>query len=267
VLFRNPLALIFLATIFVPLERVWALKRARVFRPGWRTDVAHFFATHVLEQLSLVIGLGLAVAVLDPLIGALGAARVQAFVATQPGALQFVEALVLIELIGYFMHRAFHRVPALWRIHSVHHSSEHLDWLAALRVHPLDQALTRTAQFVPLYLLGFGWGTFGGLTLVLGLWAIFLHSNVRARFGWLEHVIATPHFHHWHHDGQAQVNFSGLFPFVDRLFGTRSTERAWPASYGCDRPLPDRYLAQLVAPLSPRLPPPEATPAPASARA
>jgi sterol desaturase/sphingolipid hydroxylase (fatty acid hydroxylase superfamily) len=223
--------------------------------------VLHFFATHVLQQLALVLGIGLVVGLLDPLVST----RVQEAIGAQPRALQFVEALLIVELIGYWMHRAFHVVPFMWRIHAVHHSSEHLDWLAALRVHPLDQTLTRTAQFVPLYLLGFSAETFGGLTLVLGLWAIFLHANVRLRFGLLEHVLATPHFHHWHHAGETQANFSGLFPWVDRLFGTRAAERAWPSGYGCDAPVPSAWWKQITWPFARARSVPEAGPAQTSA--
>ncbi|MFT3707798.1 MAG: sterol desaturase family protein [Archangium sp.] len=261
VLIRNPLALLFLALLFIPLERVWTLRKAKVLREGWKTDVLHFFATHVLQQLALVLGIGLVVGVLDPLVSK----GLQEAVASQPRAVQFVEALLLVELIGYWMHRAFHVVPAMWRIHAVHHSSEHLDWLAALRVHPLDQTITRTVQFMPLYLLGFSAETFGGLTLVLGLWAIFLHANVRLRFGPLEHLLATPHFHHWHHAGDAQVNFSGLFPWVDRLFGTRAKRVEWPGAYGCDAPVPPSWWKQITWPFARARSVPEAAAAPTSA--
>lgn len=243
-LLRNPLALVFLAALFIPLERVWTLRKAPLLRAGWKTDLAHFFATHVLQQLALVLAIGLVVGLIDPFVSS----TLQNAVSSQPAPVQFLEALLLVELIGYFMHRAFHSVKVLWRIHAVHHSSEHLDWLAALRVHPLDQAITRSVQFVPLYLLGFGEGTFGGLTMVLGLWAIFLHANVRARFGFLERLVATPHFHHWHHAGETNCNFAGLMPWVDVVFGTRAKQPTWPETYGCDAPVPSGWWRQISWP-------------------
>jgi sterol desaturase/sphingolipid hydroxylase (fatty acid hydroxylase superfamily) len=244
VLLRNPLALVFLAALFIPLERVWALRKAPLLRAGWQTDVVHFFATHVVQQLALVIAMGLVVAAVDPLVSR----GLQDAVAAQPASAQFVEAILLVEFLGYGMHRAFHAFPSLWRIHAVHHSSEHLDWLAALRAHPLDQVLTRSVQFIPLYLLGFSAQTFGSITGVLGLWAIFLHANVRGRFGPVEHLVATPHFHHWHHAADAHGNFSGLLPWVDALFGTRVDRRDWPANYGCDAPVPQGWWRQLTWP-------------------
>lgn len=253
-LLRNPLALAVLALLFIPLERLFWLRRQRVLRPGWRTDVVHFFVTHTLLQLCLVLAVGLAVAALDPLVSP----RLQAAVGAQPRWLQAVEALLLVELVGYGCHRAFHAVPWLWRIHAVHHSSEQLDWLAALRVHPLDQALTRAAQFAPLYLLGFSPEIFAGAAGVIGLWAVLLHANVRFRFGWLERLVATPAFHHWHHAADAEgrdTNFSGLFPWVDALFGTLHLPARWPETYGADLPVPPGYLDQLAFPLRRAAPP------------
>ncbi|MDP3236788.1 MAG: sterol desaturase family protein [Myxococcales bacterium] len=237
-LIRNPLALLVLAALFVPLERLWPLRKTPLLRPGWKTDVAHFFCSHPLQQLSLVLAIGVIVSVVDPFATSV--------VQRQPMVFQWLEALLLLELIGYGMHRAFHEVPALWRIHAVHHSSEHLDWLASLRVHPLDQTLTRSVQFLVFTLLGFPVTLFAGASVLLGLWAIFLHANVRFRFGGLERVIATPAFHHWHHAREARGNYAGLFPWVDSLFGTNVTSSAWPTASGTDDAPPERYWAHLT---------------------
>lgn len=250
-LVRSPIALLVLGVLFVPLERLFPLRRAQsVLRRGWQTDVAHFFGSHLLEQLALVLAVGGVLTILEPLVSP----RVQDAVAAQPLACQLAEALLVTELVGYAMHRAFHEVPWLWRIHAVHHSSEALDWLAGLRVHPLDQTLTRAAQFAPLYLLGFPPELFASGAVLLGLWAITLHANVRLRLGWLEHVIASPRFHHWHHARDARGNYAGLFPWLDRLFGTRLDATAWPPTYGTDAPVPPRWHAQLLFPLSGRRP-------------
>lgn len=236
-LIRSPVGLLVLAAVFGPLERLWPLRKTPVFRRGWKTDVAHFFLSHTLQQLALVLCIGLIVSVVDPFAASL--------VQRQPAGLQVVEALLLVELVGYGMHRAFHAVPWLWRVHAVHHSSEQLDWLASLRVHPLDQTLTRSVQFLVLTVLGFPVMVFAGATVLLGLWAIFLHANVRFRFGVLERVIATPAFHHWHHARAARGNYAGLFPWVDTLFGTNITGAEWPSQSGTDDAPPERYWAHL----------------------
>lgn len=73
----------------------------------------------------------------------------------QPLWLQAMEVILLADLGFYFVHRAFHAYPALWHFHAVHHSIEEMDWLAAYRVHPVDQILTSSASLLPIHLLDF----------------------------------------------------------------------------------------------------------------
>lgn len=236
------------AAIFIPLERRFALHPGPILRRGWRSDSVHFFFSATASELLSVIPIGLIIALTDPLVSA----RVEDLVTSQPRALQLLEALFIAELTGYWAHRAMHRIPLLWRIHSVHHSSGRLDWLAAARMHPLDTVLGRALGFAAMRLLGFGAAMTGGALIIVVLWTVFLHSNVRLRFPRLRHVIATPEFHHWHHSNDAEArdkNFSGLFPIFDRLFGTlHLPEDRWPGSYGVDTPVPDGYLGQLTHP-------------------
>ncbi|MFC5583258.1 sterol desaturase family protein [Rhodanobacter terrae] len=75
-----------------------------------------------------------------------------------------------------------------------------------------------------------GGPTVTALFLLLGtLWGFFVHANARWRFGFLEHAIATPFFHRWHHtnDGRRDGTYAAMFPFVDRLFGTHHAPYHW----------------------------------------
>lgn len=236
------------ALLFVPLERLVPLRRRRVLRPGWRTDVVHFVVNNLLTTALLVAGfvvVGLPLRALVP----------QAWrdaIAALPAGRQFLLALVLAELGQYWAHRATHRVPWLWRFHKVHHSIVEMDWLAAARLHPVDQAFTRLVTVTPLLVLGFTRGTFGGYLAFSAVQAIFIHANVRIRFGPLRWVFATPQFHHWHHGNTPEsidTNFAGQLPLLDVLFGTAHVPaRAWPARYGVDDALPRGYVAQLAWP-------------------
>lgn len=78
-----------------------------------------------------------------------------AAVQSQPVWLQAIEALLIADIGFYLAHRAFHAVPFLWRLHAIHHSIEEMDRLAAHRVQPVDQILTKSASFLPLFALGF----------------------------------------------------------------------------------------------------------------
>jgi lathosterol oxidase len=83
--------------------------------------------------------------------------------------------------------------------------------------------------------------------------AIFLHANVRFRFGPLASIIGTPRFHHWHHAVHpADKNFAIHLPLIDRIFGTYYLPEQWPDAYGIDgNPVPPRYPAQVLYPFRP----------------
>jgi hypothetical protein len=84
--------------------------------------------------------------------------------------------------------------------------------------------------------------------------AIFVHANVRFRFGILERIVGTPKFHHWHHaTAPVDKNFAIHLPIIDRLFGTYWLPAQFPPAYGIQgQPVPGRYLAQLVWPFQRR---------------
>jgi lathosterol oxidase len=189
-----------LAVIFVPMERLFPQWREQgIFRPGWQTDLAHFFASHLLVQLSVWLTL------LPATVFFRWAAHpgLQQWVASQPAVLQFCEVLLVADLSEYLIHRLFHKAPWLWRFHAVHHSCRHMDWLAGSRLHIVDVAVTRGLTFVPLFVLGFAQGPVYFYLVFVSFHAIFIHANVRFDFGRLAWLIATPRFHHWHHSAEA----------------------------------------------------------------
>lgn len=246
---RLVIGFVVLCAIFVPLESLFPLVRRQFWqRRGVGADVTHFFITGAIRKLlTLFAAYGLIT-----LLGFLVYPPLQHFMTALPWWLQFGIANVVFDLGAYWGHRWAHTVPLLWRFHAVHHSSEHLDWVAAGRLHPFDQTFIRGCGILPVYLLGFRKETFGALIAFEGLLAIFIHANVRWRFGWLEWLVATPAFHHWHHANESpetsHKNFSGLLPCVDWLFGTFYLPKKFPARYGINEPMPNDYVGQLAQP-------------------
>lgn len=237
-----------IALVFVPLERLFALRRSqKVLRKGWRRDLVYVFANRLFILAGLVVlvaGVGVAAHGLVP-------SELQAAIARQPLWLQVVQAVLLADLGFYGAHRLFHAVPALWRLHRIHHSIEELDWLAAARVHPLDQVATKGASLIPLFALGFSPAAFA-VQAAIYMWQSYLvHSNVRIDFGPLRWVIASPAFHHWHHANEPQAynrNYAGQLSLLDGLLGTlyMPPGRA-PSRYGAE-PVPEDYVSQLLDP-------------------
>lgn len=122
------LNLFLLALVFVPLERAFPrLPGQTTFRYGWTTDGAHFMVSHLAVQALTFLTLLPATA----LATLWQPAGLQRAILSQPLALQFLEILLLADFTQYWVHRAFHAVPCLWRFHAIHHSSRSLDWLAA----------------------------------------------------------------------------------------------------------------------------------------
>ena len=82
--------------------------------------------------------------------------------------------------------------------------------------------------------------------------AVFIHANVRSACGWLERLLVTPRFHHWHHAAEPEAvdkNFAVHLPWLDRLFGTAYEPSRWPARYGiAEGEAPEGVLAQLAWP-------------------
>jgi sterol desaturase/sphingolipid hydroxylase (fatty acid hydroxylase superfamily) len=139
--------------------------------------------------------------------------------------IRLVAAFVLGDLAGYFVHRAMHGSPWLWRIHRVHHADTDLTWLEAWRQHPLDFLLHGIAVGLPGALLGVSLSGLVGVVLARKAWTSFLHADVSLRFGPLEWLIAAPAFHRLHHSREPRHrdrNFAGTFPVWDLLFGTHA---------------------------------------------
>ena len=159
---------------------------------------------------------------------------VQDFVRSAPVPVQFVAIVVVSDFVQYWVHRACHTVPLLWRFHAIHHSATAMDWLAGSRLHTVDAVLTRALIYLPLFLLGFDAGAIGAYLVFVAAQATFVHANVRWRLSWLEPWLATPRFHHWHHaDAPPDVNFAVHLPVFDRLFGTwHLPSGEWPQRYG-----------------------------------
>src|SRR3954469_12714326 len=80
----------------------------------------------------------------------------------------------------------------------------------------------------------------------------FSFTNVRIGFGPLRLLFASPEFHHWHHSNHREArdrNFAGQLSFLDALFGSLHLPRGQlPTTYGLDRPMPQRYVPQLLYP-------------------
>jgi len=245
------LNLIAYSAVFIPLERLFArLPDQPIFRRAWRTDLSYFFVSTLLVQVTTLLTLKPAMV----FFSWASHPGVQAWVAAQPFVLQFAALLFVADLTQYWVHRAFHRVPWLWRFHRIHHSADAMDWLAGSRLHLVDVAVTRGLSYVPIYVLGFAEAPLFAYVAFVSIQATFIHANLRFEFTKLRGILATPQFHHWHHAADAEgvdVNFAVHLQLLDWLFGTFHLPKGrWPKAYGLasGERVPPGYLPQLVEP-------------------
>ena len=244
------LDLMLYSAVYIPLERLFALHPEQpTFRHEWTTDLSYFFLNSLLVQ---IVGL----LTMKPAMMLFNWARVPAiveFLSGLPVVIQAPLCILAADLTQYWVHRAFHQIPFLWRFHAIHHSAEAMDWLAGSRLHFADAVITRSLTYVPLFLLGFSEKAIAVYVVVVVIQATFIHANVRWQFPLLQRWVATPCFHHWHHAAEREAidkNFAVHSPVWDWLFGTYYLPGRWPHRYGLcgPRDVPGGWLPQFLYP-------------------
>ena len=244
------LRILFTGLLFIPLERIFAHRDEQpVFREEWREDLFYYLVSSLLVQvltfLTFLPATGIRMVL--PLTDA------RAWVGGLPFVVQFIAIMFLTDLVQYWVHRAFHRIPWLWRFHAVHHSAQSMDWMAGARMHFLEILALRCTTVIPMFILGFSPAAINTYIFVVYLYSTFVHANLSWHFPVVEKLLVTPRFHHWHHGIEKEaidVNFAIHFPLFDRLFGTYHLPKGrWPDGYGLEgHPVPLGYLAQFKYP-------------------
>jgi sterol desaturase/sphingolipid hydroxylase (fatty acid hydroxylase superfamily) len=237
------------AILFIFLEKLFPrYAEQAVLRPELSLDVIYFGLNHLALGFLLIASNGFAPQVFGWAVNA----RAQAFVTGLPIWGQVVLLVFAADLVQYWIHRAYHEVPWLWRLHAVHHSAEHMDWIAGSRTHILQTLMDRTFVMVPLYLLGPSKEALDAYVVYAALLAVFIHSNVGLPMGPLKWIITTPQFHHWHHSSDKpaiDTNYAAYLPLYDKLFGTfHMPDAHWPIQYGTLTRLPRTFWGQFAYP-------------------
>jgi sterol desaturase/sphingolipid hydroxylase (fatty acid hydroxylase superfamily) len=149
-----------------------------------------------------------------------------------PGWLAFVVCFILLDLVIWGQHVAFHRVPALWRLHRMHHADTDIDASTGLRFHPLEIVLSMVVKFAAVAALGAPPLAVLAFEVALNATSMFNHANLRLPAGLdaaLRQLIVTPDMHRVHHSvdpRETHSNFGFNLSVWDRLFGLY---RAQPA--------------------------------------
>ena len=156
-------------------------------------------------------------------------------------------AIAAFDLAFYAAHVSWHKIPALWRFHSVHHSDPALDVTTTVRQHPVEGVLRYSALAAMAVAIGPSPGAFAIYRAASAINALLEHSNLAAP-RWLDRVLALvttwPMMHKVHHSRspeETDSNYGNLFSWWDRLFGTFTcSDRGRSIRYGLQgRDLPE----------------------------
>jgi sterol desaturase/sphingolipid hydroxylase (fatty acid hydroxylase superfamily) len=250
-------AFFILSAVFSVLESLFASnKTQKRFRAGYKTDLVYWFWTPIVTQAIALAATALTLCIVfhrpPRMLKELFLDR-QTWITTHlPVMLQIALLLLIGDILGYWMHRWFHG-RRLWKFHAVHHCSQELDWLSSVRLHPVNDAASRAASAVVLLALGFNPVVIAAYLPFLTFYALLIHANVSWDFGWLGQLITSPRFHRWHHTSQEEgldKNFSGLFPWIDRIFGTYYMPKGkQPEKFGLyGEQIPESFWGQMTYP-------------------
>lgn len=246
------LILAFLGSVFVflTIEKLFPrYENQPILRPEWDVDLFYFVFNHIAISAILIFGnhhaSHLEWAVSDSM---------QEAMRSMPILVQSILIILCADFVLYWEHRMYHEFSIIWPIHAVHHSVEHMDWLAGSRDHLIQVFSERAMVMCPLYLLGADEAAMNFYVSFAALQAVLIHTNLKFSFGPLRHIIVTPQFHHWHHSSEKpaiDTNYSAHTVLFDKLFGTyHMPNELWPAEFGTTKRVPRTVVAQTLYPVT-----------------
>jgi sterol desaturase/sphingolipid hydroxylase (fatty acid hydroxylase superfamily) len=149
-----------------------------------------------------------------------------------PRWLTIPASIILLDLAIYLQHVLFHAVPALWRLHRMHHTDLEFDVTTGVRFHPVEILLSMLIKFMVVAALGPPAVAVMIFEVLLNATSMFSHGNVRMPLRLdrvLRWLVVTPDMHRVHHSilpEETNSNFGFNLPWWDRMFGTYRAEPA-----------------------------------------
>jgi sterol desaturase/sphingolipid hydroxylase (fatty acid hydroxylase superfamily) len=143
-----------------------------------------------------------------------------------PAWVPALAGVVLLDLVVYLQHVLFHSVPALMRLHEVHHADPDFDLTTGIRFHPIEIAISMAIKLSTIAALGIPAAAVLVFEVLLNASAMFNHANASlpARLEpWVRRLLVTPDMHRIHHsvvEAERNSNYGFFLSWWDRLLGT-----------------------------------------------
>lgn len=215
-------------SIFLSILTIMATIEWLSPRRAWITSRAQ----HWLNNLGLLVFNSVLLRLIFPL-AAIGAAKIALennwgllHMIELPVIIEIIIGFVVLDLVVYFQHVVFHKIPILWRLHRVHHADRDFDVTTGARFHPIEIIASMLVKFATIFILGSPLIAVLIFEIVLNGAALFNHSNIKFNKkldSILRLLIVTPDMHRVHHSILAKEynsNFGFNLPWWDRLFDT-----------------------------------------------
>ncbi len=140
--------------------------------------------------------------------------------------ISIVASLVLMDLVIYWQHVAFHKIPWLWRWHALHHADQDFDVSTGIRFHPIEMILSLLFKSLVIFILGVPVTAVLIFEILLNLMSLFTHANIYLNThvdNVLRYFLVTPYMHQIHHSvrwDESNSNFGFNLVWWDRIFKT-----------------------------------------------
>jgi sterol desaturase/sphingolipid hydroxylase (fatty acid hydroxylase superfamily) len=154
---------------------------------------------------------------------------------------ELIVAILILDLIAqYGVHFFLHKVPAMWRLHIVHHSDKHVDASTGTRHHPIDFIIRESFALIAVIITGMPISFYFLYRILSVLFTYWTHANISLPKGLdkgLSLLIVTPNMHKFHHHFElpwTDSNYGNMFSIWDRIFGTFVYGDLSKIQYGVD---------------------------------
>jgi sterol desaturase/sphingolipid hydroxylase (fatty acid hydroxylase superfamily) len=165
----------------------------------------------------------------------------------QAAWLSFFLYFIVLDFIGYWLHRGQHRINLWWQLHALHHANTRMSLWSDNRNHLLDDLIIAAILALCALFIGVEPEQFIALTMLSKMLQSWQHANVRVlfkRFIWLNRLtdyaglmLVGPQFHRTHHgissgneDFYRGCNFGVVLPWWDFLFATAQLKAPFEAT-------------------------------------
>jgi sterol desaturase/sphingolipid hydroxylase (fatty acid hydroxylase superfamily) len=245
--------IVWLLEVIIP----WRKEQA-IFRQDFWMDGFYMFFNYFLFSLIAYNAISnVAVTAFNDFLNLFGIKNLAAIqIQTWPKWAQLLTLFIIADFIQWNVHRTLHRVPWMWEFHKVHHSVKEMGFAAHLRFHWMESIFYKTAQYIPLAMIGFGLKDFFVVHIFTTAIGHFNHANLNISYGPLKYIFNNPKMHIWHHaktlpDGSYGVNYGLTLSVWDYIFRTNyipTNGRDIELGFTNDEQFPKQLSTQMAYP-------------------